>query len=57
MAAITLSTDRFRHLDFVHPWMYARSAFLIPMPAESNSNILAVVKPFRKWVNSNIQVS
>ncbi|XP_046452815.1 uncharacterized protein LOC124200588 [Daphnia pulex] len=50
MAAIRLSPDRFRHLDFIHPWMYARSAFLIPMPGESKNNILAVVKPFHYWV-------
>jgi hypothetical protein len=30
--------------------MYARSAFLIPMPGESKNNILAVVKPFHYWV-------
>jgi hypothetical protein len=52
MAAIRLSPDRFRHLDFIHPWMYARSAFLNPMPEESKNNILAVVKPFHYWVTN-----
>nr|CAH0108055.1 unnamed protein product [Daphnia galeata] len=49
IAVIAPSPSRLSRLDFLHPWLYTLSAFLIPIPELLQNNVDAVVKPFQFW--------
>ncbi|KAI9554750.1 hypothetical protein GHT06_020026 [Daphnia sinensis] len=48
LAVMLHSSERLKKLELVHPWMYAETAFLLPIP-EILNNVNAVIKPFQPW--------
>lgn len=51
---ISTTPERYAVMDLTLPWIYADSAFLIPIP-DSSANVAAVLQPFQWPVSGNIE--
>lgn len=50
ISSVIMTPERFRYLDFPHPWMEEAAVLVIPAP-DSSTNISSIWQPFQLTVS------